>query len=372
MRKLVIFCFAVCMTVLSVLSLFNFAQDAEESMILDKRAVILEKPETLSNREFLGQIDTALGKIGADIMYRYAELDGDKPLYRYTYGSTLELNGQQFTAGMLTADLLNLSPDEYYKTSHTDSFLSVSTGKGSVRLESDEFFSTAKQPGAMALHLSSLFQDTAIYPLMQAQQHDLTAATWYVAEGQLDAVLHALKGLGYSVTATNERLLSTKLPLYFLFIPAFMLCVSIVFYTLSAGKKNVLKKMEGYTTGNILLGEIKAFAPALCLCFLLIFAAAMICAVWLHPVATWQFGLFLLGDCLWLLVPLILGILLSLLFLSGQRSAEYVKGKVPKRGIYITNTLAKAAFLIFILYSSVSRGIVLTKGTMEPPMRSRP
>lgn len=52
MRKLVIFCFAVCMTVLSVLSLFNFAQDAEESMILDKRAVILEKPETLSNREF--------------------------------------------------------------------------------------------------------------------------------------------------------------------------------------------------------------------------------------------------------------------------------------------------------------------------------
>ena len=69
MRKLVIFCFAVCMTVLTVLSLFNFAQDAEESMILDKRAVILEKPETLSNREFLGQIDTALGKIGVDIMY---------------------------------------------------------------------------------------------------------------------------------------------------------------------------------------------------------------------------------------------------------------------------------------------------------------
>ena len=31
----------------------------------------------------------------------------------YTYGSTLELYGQQFTASMLTADLLNLSPDEY-------------------------------------------------------------------------------------------------------------------------------------------------------------------------------------------------------------------------------------------------------------------
>lgn len=321
MRKLVIFCFVVCMTVLSVLSLFNFAQDAEETMILGKRTVILEKPEALSNSEFLERIDAALGEAGADIMYCYAELGGDKPLYRY------------------------------YKTSHTDSFLSVSTGKGSVRLEADEFFSTVKQPGAIALHLSSLFQDTAIFPLIQAEQHDLTAATYYVSEGQLDTVLHALKDLGYSATATNERLLSTKLPLYFLFIPAFMLCVSIVFYTLSTGKKNVLKKMEGYTTGNILLAEIKAFAPALCLCFLLIFTAAMLCAVWLHPVAIPQFGLFLLEDCLWLFIPLTLGVLFSLLFLSRQRSAEYVKGKVPKRGIYITNTLAKASFLAFTLFS---------------------
>ena len=32
----------------------------------------------------------------------------------YTYGSTLELNGQQFEAGRLTEDLLNLSPDNYH------------------------------------------------------------------------------------------------------------------------------------------------------------------------------------------------------------------------------------------------------------------
>ena len=49
MRKLVILCFAVCMTVLTVLSLFNFAQDAEESMILDKRAVILVPYTTPGN-----------------------------------------------------------------------------------------------------------------------------------------------------------------------------------------------------------------------------------------------------------------------------------------------------------------------------------
>ncbi len=321
MRKLVIFCFAVCVSVLSILSLFNFAQDAEESMILGKRTAIVEKPGSLSNSEFLERMDAALGGAGADIMYRSAETGGDRPLYRY------------------------------YKTSHTDGFLSVSTGKGSVRLEADEFFSTVKQPGAIALHLSSLFHDTAIYPLIRAEQHDLTAATYYVAEGQLDTVLRALKDLGCSAAATNERLLSTKLPLYFLFIPAFMLCVSIVFYTLSAGKKNVLKKMEGCTAGNILLDEISAFAPALCLCFLTIFTAAMLCAVWLHPAAIPQFGAFLLENCLWLTVPLALGVLFSLLFLSRQRSAEHVKGKVPKRGIYIANTLAKAAFLVFILFS---------------------
>ena len=39
----------------------------------------------------------------------------DGSIVFYTYGSTLELYGQQFTAGMLTADLLNLSPDEYMR-----------------------------------------------------------------------------------------------------------------------------------------------------------------------------------------------------------------------------------------------------------------
>lgn len=38
----------------------------------------------------------------------------------YTYGSTLELNGQQFEAGRLTEDLLNLSPDDYHPPARTD------------------------------------------------------------------------------------------------------------------------------------------------------------------------------------------------------------------------------------------------------------
>ena len=40
------------------------------------------------------------------------EMEGN--IVFYTYGSTLELNGQQFDAGRLTEDLLNLSPDDYH------------------------------------------------------------------------------------------------------------------------------------------------------------------------------------------------------------------------------------------------------------------
>lgn len=40
------------------------------------------------------------------------EIEGN--IIFYTYGSTLELNGQQFDAGRLTEDLLNLSPDDYH------------------------------------------------------------------------------------------------------------------------------------------------------------------------------------------------------------------------------------------------------------------
>ena len=45
-------------------------------------------------------------------------MEGQHRFLHLWYG-TLELNGQQFTAGMLTADLLNLSPDEYRPMSKT-------------------------------------------------------------------------------------------------------------------------------------------------------------------------------------------------------------------------------------------------------------
>ena len=54
-----------------------------------------------------GQIKSQVGQILAGGV----RMEGS--IVFYTYGSTLELYGQQFTAGMLTADLLNLSPDEY-------------------------------------------------------------------------------------------------------------------------------------------------------------------------------------------------------------------------------------------------------------------
>ena len=52
-----------------------------------------------------GQIKSQVGQISVGRIHM-----GGSIVF-YTYGSTLELYGQQFTAGMLTADLLNLSPD---------------------------------------------------------------------------------------------------------------------------------------------------------------------------------------------------------------------------------------------------------------------
>ena len=56
-----------------------------------------------------GQIKNHVGQF----LWRRIHMGGS--VIFYTYGSTLELNGQQLTAGMLTADLLNLSPDEYMR-----------------------------------------------------------------------------------------------------------------------------------------------------------------------------------------------------------------------------------------------------------------
>ena len=179
----------------------------------------------MSNASFLADIDNALAEINADIMFRYVDNSGEKSHY------------------------------QYYKTNHTTDFLELSANADEIILANGECLSTTDQVGYMnrRLHTSSLMQDISFFPWSDAEQYDLSAGTYYVKMGQQSIVADVIQKLGYTVTVNPTNYISGQFSvLLFGFVPAFMLIASMAFYILSNGKRNVLKKMEGYTTRNIL------------------------------------------------------------------------------------------------------------------------
>ena len=221
MKKLMTFCFVILCGVLSALSCFNFAFDALDRIEEDKISIVIEKPESISNTDFLAEIDHALETANADIMLRCVENVDDKAHY------------------------------QYFKTNHTTGFLDISTSAGNNQLENSECISTTVPVGYTThrLNASSLMQDISFFPWADAEKYDLSAATYYVKTGQQSTVVDTLNQLGYAVTINPTTYISGKFSvLLFGFVPAFMLVASMAFYILSSGKKNVLKKMASEST----------------------------------------------------------------------------------------------------------------------------
>lgn len=340
MKKQMIFCFILLFSVLSALSCFNFAFDALDQIEADKISIVIEKPESISNTDFLAEIDHALETVNADIMLRCVENVGDKAHY------------------------------QYFKTNHTTGFLDISTSVGNNQLENSECISTTVPVGYTThrLNASSLMQDISFFPWADAEKYDLSAATYYVKMDQQSTVVDTLNQLGYAVTINPTAYISGKFSvLLFVFVPAFMLVASMAFYILSSGKKNVLKKMEGYAVRDILADEAKNIFPIFAASFLLIEAVTLITAAALYQTTLPQYILFSLPNIAMLILVVLIGFLLSAMLICRQNSAEYVKGRVPRRGIYITTILAKGVFVGFIIFflSIAVRNAAISYHTMQ-------
>lgn len=323
MKKLMLFCFAILLTVLSVLSCLNFSIAAQEQIKLDKTTIQIMKPDDLSNADFLTNIDEALATVNADIMFRYVRENGGKTEYCY------------------------------FKTNHTEDFLAVKTSSGSTKVSADTCISTRDQEGfsTITLRTASLLNDLSFFSWEQAAQYNLTSGSYYIKTEQVMEVTAAINNLGYAAIKDNSVAVSTQFSIVlFAFIPSLMVVISMVFYTLSNGKKNVLKKMEGYTTLSILVDETKQNAQSFLLCFIAIEAITLVSAAILYWNAFAQFVTFFLPNMMTVCVILFVGCLFSALFTAGQKSAEHIKGRVPKRGIYATTIIAKCAFIIFMMF----------------------
>ena len=323
MRKLMFFAFAVLFSVLAVLSLLNYSNDGAEMIQIDKEIITIIKPPDITNEQFLNDIDYALSEINADIMYRYISVINDKVHY------------------------------SYYRTSHTRDYISFGGQYANIPLASYECVSTTKPEGYMTypLLVSSVFQNITFYSWSNAAVHDLSACSYYVDNSRSAEIAYAICSLGYSADVQQGAVISDKLPmLLFAFIPVCLMIMSMAFYVLSNGKKNVLKKMEGYHARNIFAEEVRSNGKVFLLILLVTELLNIIIAAFVFRGAVFQYLIFMADYLFAGLIALAAGMLAALVFIFIQRSSAHIKGKAPKKTMYYMSMAVKCVFAVFIAY----------------------
>lgn len=314
--------FILLFSVLSALSFYNFSLDAIERIEFDKATLSIIKPESITNDEFLSSINSMAEQIGSDIMYRYLEIDEKTNYY-------------------------------YYKTNHTEDFIDAQIGKDDFILSEGESISTKQQEGyeTYDLYVSNILQDITFFSLDEANIYDLSNATFYADKKDSTMLAEKITELGYNVTVNQEMHISGKMSVaLFIFIPTFLMIASMIFYVLTNSKKNVLKKMEGYTTLNIIVEELTNNIKKYVIISLVIetiglcLAGAMFKTALLQYI-TYHISYFLIG-----ILVLIVGIICSFLSINTQVGIQHIKGFVPRKGIYYISIFSKCFFIVFIAF----------------------
>jgi hypothetical protein len=333
-------CFAILFAALAVLSCINYSYDGVEKIEADKQSINIKKPPNITNDEFLRSIDAALADIGADIMYRYVDVSGEKMQYIY------------------------------FKTSNTDSFISVGGPYGNIPLSSRECLSTTRHEGydVYNLRVSSMFQDITFYNWGNASVYDLSSCIYYIAAGSGSVAAEAVSGLGYEVAFRPEAFISGKMSVaLFAFVPICLMLMSMVFYALSNGKKNVLRKMEGYLSVDILWDELRSNGKSFLLIFIAIESLKTCFAVSAFKEAASRYILFAFQYTLIGAAAFAIGAIAAAALIFRQSGSEQIKGKAPQKGMYYITMLVKCVFMLFIVFfmSIAIRNVQIAHNTYE-------
>lgn len=217
MKRLVVFCFCLLFGVLSALSILNFDGEAVGAMEGKMSRMMIVKPQGMDNTYFLTAIDNALKDKNADIMMRIVSLEDGKPINRY------------------------------YKTNHTSDFLDIKTDCGIV-ITGNECIATVEQEGYTThrLGLPALSQDIAIFDWYELENSDISNGIFYAKEIDTATVSGAISELGMDVVLDRSAFVHAGYSFWlFGFVPAFLFVISVMFYTFSIAKKNVLKELTG-------------------------------------------------------------------------------------------------------------------------------
>ncbi len=329
MKKLMSFSFLVLMVYVSGIAFINYGYSAMQTIEGNKTQITIRLPEGEADASFLSNIEQKMTELNADIMIRY--VDG--------------LNGRMH--------------HKYYLINNSKRFIEVVGSRDPLVIKDNDCYSTTNQSSCnyKPLKVPSNLQEISLYPWGKASFNNINEVTAFIDAGNAQEVTQEINKLGYEVSIFSGVSLLMELdPKLFLFVPSFMFIMSIMFYMFSIGKNNVLRKYEGFNVMQIIKDELVKTLPTLLVISLVVVAITMFAGLLSFQRSFTQFLLFYIRYQLVVIAILLTGILIAGFLIWTQSSAEHIKGKAPKKGIYYTTMFGKIVFLIFFLYS-LSLGI---------------
>ncbi|MGX7197468.1 hypothetical protein [Enterococcus olivae] len=262
-------------------------------------------------------------QLQTDILFRYVDITGGKPHYHY------------------------------YTTANNTEFLPLLDRQETfLNLEAGQRISTVLDSATVSpLKVSSIYQDISIQRLTDAAGYNLEKAMYYVDATRVDDILQKMTEMGIVATTVPSSLVSAKIGLVlFTFLPAVLVLMSMLFYIFSQAKKNVLKKMDGYSFVAILREEVLDLGSKIFLIVFIVFILTMGLAYSQFKIAFYQYFHFSMRY--WLIGILIVtgSFLVSSMVIKFQQNTEYIKGKAPKKAMYVLSTIVKTLFTIFVVF----------------------
>lgn len=239
--------FVVVFLFLSVVNFINFSSTCETAPYEGLKAISVSKTDSnITNKEYVEKLNKAVKEINADLLYKTTDFNSDKTSY-LLYKTN---NNKDFLSGLnLENNGVLSSPSQCYST--------LSSVKGMDKV--------------MPVGLSSAFCDITIMDISLIEQYKLDICTFYTSQENVYPVIEAIEKLGATaeVIEDNSSSLTAELsqPLLLLCL---LLGISIILYALSIKRKYALMKLNGYSSLDIILHQLKESLPFFTLAFFII------------------------------------------------------------------------------------------------------
>ncbi len=326
-KKIMCLLYVIFFTLLSIITFFNYSNYCEmlpyEGL---KEISVKQLSGSYKNKEYIELLEEKMASINADLMYRTTDFSAEKTSYIL------------------------------YKTNNKENFLQELDLKNGGRiLSANQCFSTLSKVEGFEVYpigISSAVCDVTIQDFSYLEKYILDSCIFYTSSDDVYTVMKSLKELGLIVELTNsgygQSMNDMQQPYFLLFV---LMCLSMVFYLLSQGRKYAIKRMNGYTAKDVIIEELKRNFTIFGVLLLIIEFLNFLSVSVLYKNTFISYFMFSIKDILLSFIGILVIFFVTAIFVvkTSNNYGLYLKGKSKKNAIFIVSLISKIVFLFMLV-----------------------